>query len=294
MPKARRSKNYWPNKPVVKAKPGNAMSGVKFQASGKRIGVKIRGKHTIGVHQALNDCLNPDFNFEALEKSGRLVNMPMPLPSMFIKADSSRTNTASTMQEHQRMYGSLLDAQLGKTVKMHATLGVPVECFINKEMRNKFAKESLTVEQSKELHGICATMMPEAHSAWRAFIKLRLNPISTQNPVARGKVGTCVDVVVVDSNGAIRVIEIKRGCTHSYGSGKMFLAPYGGRKVSTHDHYVLQTLVNSRLYQSNLAKDTPLVMAEPLLIRLDKDGAHIYKMPQWAIDGLDELMRRIC
>ncbi len=69
--------------------------------------------------------------------------------------------------------------------------------------------------------------------------------------------------------------------------------PYAGRPFSTHDHYQLQTLLNHQLYKLSVAAPRGLTMADPLLVRCDDQGVHVYEIEPWTVAGAPTLLLHV-
>jgi hypothetical protein len=263
-------------------------AGLRFVARGPHKCVKKDGKAQTGVHNALTRCLYPEYDYTACLAAGSLTRSALP-PSTYFVASSDKVD-----RRHPRaaaVMGCRLDSQLTSSIKTHVSDGVPARAFCDKAFRDHFIR--LKWGKSKggaKLRASISRMMPETLLAWRVFTRFGLDPVSTQNVVAQGGVGTRVDVVAKDATGATRVLEIKRGCSVAFGNGRLMRAPFATRRVSTHDHYLLQTLVGHKLYK---ACHPGTKMGIPLLLRFDDQGAHIYEPPLWAIEGLPMLLKRM-
>ena len=134
-------------------------------------------------------------------------------------------------------------------------------------------------------------MTDECATAWAFFHKYDLRPVSTQDAVALGACGTRVDVVAVSGEDNVHtVLEVKRGCGKNFSNGQRWRAPFASRAVSTHDHYVLQTLVADRMYR---AKHPDRAFAAPWLIRCDGRDLYAYAPPAWALQGLPSLLAAV-
>jgi len=113
--------------------------------------------------------------------------------------------------------------QLTSTIKMHKQHGVPARVFFEKAYRDHFIKIKWGVARSgpaTKLRNACNGMMQETEMAWRFFDRYKLRPVSTQDAVAYGTVGTRTDVVVDDLSDPAHprrtVLEFKRSVLHTH------------------------------------------------------------------------------
>lgn len=81
------------------------------------------------------------------------------------------------------------------------------------------------------------------------------------------------------------------GCERNHTAGGRLMAPpYAHVPYSTHAEHILQTLVTHWLYKRT---HPTAEMAPPLLLRCDREGAHGYTVPKWAVDGLPALLGKL-
>ncbi|MDO9176043.1 MAG: hypothetical protein Q7V62_14650, partial [Actinomycetota bacterium] len=69
----------------------------------------------------------------------------------------------------------------------------------------------VTPAQAKKLRALCTRLSQEAQAMWAWFHARGFEPVSTQDPVVLGRLGTCVDIVVRNTRDAnqLLVLELK-------------------------------------------------------------------------------------
>jgi hypothetical protein len=84
--------------------------------------------------------------------------------------------------------------------------------FCDRAVRDETIRRGLlTPVQAKKLRALCARLTLETCALWAWFHARGFEPVSTQDPVAYGRLGTCVDVVVRNTRDAnqLTVLELK-------------------------------------------------------------------------------------
>lgn len=305
-----------------KAKPAAMTKGVKFRSRGRYKCTTNNGEPLTGMHDALGRAIGGGFDYDKLKNANRLLTVPLSVPSEFYPLHSQTKNTRRL--QYSRQQGSKGDTQITSVVKLHLmkTQRVPLRVFVDKAERASFLKLKFgtspamqperalqLTKQADRIRNLANALLPETDSIIRFLIRKKLTPVSTQTPVAAGAVGTQCDLVVTNPEGEHIVIENKVGCDVAFTHGKMMPYPFHsvakvvdpvtqrvlveGKKglvFSTHRKYQLQALMTSRCYRRTFPDRK---MGEPLLLRADRAGLHVYKVPQWAKDGEAALATRM-
>lgn len=270
-------------------------STVKFRARGPFKCVVNDGKSCKGVHPALKARLFPSWDYKQAQDNASLRVIPHPRADHFLPAVATRNERHLAYSKQQ---GCKMDQQVTAVVKAHVAAHVPLRAFYDADHLTHFVKRHFGTplsdaqgKQVRSLRNLRNSLLPETEHLLRLLDRLKLDPVSTQDVLAKGKLGTRADLICTDETGAYRVIELKNGCSSNYTHGRRMSTPFQDQLFSTHAEHVLQTLVTNALYRStHLARTVGM----PLLIRVDKQGAYVYHPPKWAVDGLPSLMRMLC
>lgn len=67
-------------------------------------------------------------------------------------------------------------------------------------------------------------------------------------------------------------------------------APFEDLPFSTHSEHLLQTALTDYLYRRTFPQAT---VAAPLLLRVDRDGAHGYRVPEWIAERMPQVIARL-
>lgn len=274
-----------------------APKGVRFRSRGPhKCTVNAEGKACQGMHKALAEAIGTGFDYDKAKKAGTLLVVPHPTADHFIPVGPTRNKRHLAYSAKQ---GQKLDHQCTAVVKLMQmpTLRIPLRAFFDKAhmdsvIKLKFGrvyKDSVAVKQVRRIRSVANTLMPETEQLLRYLHQQKLTPVSTQTPVASGKVGTQIDLVVATETGEHIVCELKNGCDKNFQHGKLpaFLHEWAWTQ---HRHYAFQTLMNGRLYRKTFPDRK---VGPPRLIRVDRSGLHMYVPPQWALDAEPALAARM-
>ncbi len=275
-----------------------APKGVKFRSRGPhKCTINAEGKSCKGMHKALAEAIGTGFDYDAAKKAGTLKTVPIPKADVFIPIGNTK-NTRKLAYSAQQ--GIRVDRQVGAVVKLMLmpTIKVPVRAFLEKSymdhyVKLKFGTRPTSLEVIKKIRKIRSaanTLLPETEQLLRYMHTQKLTPVGTQVPVASGKVGTQVDLVLAVETGEHIVCELKAGCDTNFHHSKTMPAPFEGFLYTTHREHQLQTIMTSRLYTKTFPARK---VKPPRLIRIDRAGLHVYLPPQWALDSEQQLAQRM-
>lgn len=269
--------------------------GVRFRSRGPfKCTVNAEGKACTGMHRALADAIGTGFDYDAAKKAGTLREVPHPKADHFVPVGPTRNTRHLAYSKKQ---GVKLDQQVGHVVKLMQTQQIPMRAFFVKAQLDrvivlKFGRtdrDAAAVKQVRRIRTVANTLMPETEQLLRYLVAQKLTPVSTQTPVASGKVGTQIDLVCANEAGEHIVCELKNGCSTNYQHGTLpaFLHNWAWTQ---HRHYIFQTLMNGRLYRKTFPDRK---VGATRLIRVDRQGLHMYHPPQWALDAEPALAARM-
>ncbi len=283
MPKVAREKKNVRVNPI--AKPSVYNTGVKWKGRGPFKCVKNEGVSCKGVHPALQKAFWPLWDWEKAKASGTLTEIPLPAADKFVAVP---LEARDRRLPYCKMQGIRFDNEITKTVKLSRTHSLPALFWFNKGNRalilsklkgnTKAAASRLT-----SLRNAVKTIMPETMSFWKLMHEAKLTPVETQTPVARGRLGTKLDVLCTHAlhPDMYRVIECKHGCEHNWTMRGLPLLPSAitgpERRVTSHNQHLLQTYANHLLFKATFP-DRKTV--KPWLVRVDRQGAHLYVAPE--------------
>lgn len=279
-------------------KAAEAPKGVRFRSRGPhKCTVNAEGKACTGMHKALADAIGTGFDYEKQKALNALVTVPHPPADAFVPVGPTKHTRKLAYSKQQ---GQRLDQQVGQVVKLFTmpTQRVPLRAFFDQAYRDhfiacKWGRTNLTLDamkQVKRLRTVANNLMCETEQLVRYLHAQKLTPVSTQTPVASGKVGTQIDLVARNEAGEDIVFELKNGCQDNWQYGKMpaFLNNWAWTQ---HRHFIFQTLMNTRLYRKTFPDRK--VVPGGRLIRIDRSGLHMYVPPQWAQDVETQLAQRM-
>ena len=129
---------------------------------------------------------------------------------------------------------------------------------------------------AKSLEKLCDSLSPEAcHLAHYCHAR-KLDMVATQICVAQGNLGTRVDLLLKTAAGTYIVVELKRGCAKDWTEGKPMPFPFRSMDASSHSIYLLQALLNRRMFQNTYPTAKLCTQKPCMLLRLDHAGLHEY------------------
>jgi len=308
---------------------------VKFKARGPYKCVTVNGHARTGMHPALFKAIGSGFDYNKAKATNTLQVVAMPPASEFYPLDEATKNTRTLAYSAKQ--GQRLDTQIGAVVKLHTGRDwkVPLRVFLHKETRDHFIRvkwqgcagsiaSDADAKKIKRLRNLCNSLMPETHQVIRYLDKHGLDPIETQVAVARGEVGTPIDLVCYRASTDEYIsCELKTGCEKNYTHGKLMGPPFSGPLFAgytktgayvalptdtqeekdasreswrqglcftTHREHVLQNVMNSRLLRFTYPSRK---VGVPLLLRADRQGLHVYRPPDWATKAELALAQRM-
>lgn len=279
--------------------PGAAYE-VKFRARGPFKCVTVEGKSKTGMHPALDKAIGPGFKWEE--------GTPTPLPKSddFIPVDARCKN--ERRMPYSKAAGHKLDQQIGSVLKLckRKIHPVPLRVFVDSAFRDHWAKLVFGtglrgIAATKQMNTIrnCANgLTPEADNIIRYMMSRKLTPIATQFPVAAGRVGTPMDLLVRNQQGQYISCELKAGCQENRTNGKLLPYPFNPpikdpttrqmvlpndkHYYSTHTEHIMQTMMTAVCFHHTYPTQPT---AEPLLLRSTAAGLYVYRPPAWAVAG---------
>lgn len=269
--------------------------GVRFRSRGPfKCTLNADGKACTGLHKALEDVIGTGFDYAKSKAAGTLRVVPHPVADHFIPAGPTRNQRHLAYSKQQ---GCKLDQQVGHAVKLMQTMQIPMRAFFDKAhldqvIRLKFGrvyKDKAVVSKVRRIRTVANTLMPETERLLRYLHSQKLTPFATQVPVASGKVGTQVDLVVTNEAGEYIIVELKNGYEKNYQHGT--LPPFMHNWAWTQArHNMFQTMMEKHCFHKTFP-DRKLGPAR--MIRLDSNGLHMYLVPGWMNDFEDALAKRM-
>lgn len=199
---------------TVAAKPRKrkVVKGVAFQSRGRFPCVRVDGAAKQGLHPALNRVLG-----EVKYVGAETPVAATPPASQYISSDVLGEVKSSKYPPQACMKaGSRVDSELTSSIKLaHALSMLPVglyervprdkslpsRAFWDPTYRKRYCEVRWGRAQHRDktrLLNICNRMMKETRLLWYHFDRSRLRPVATQVPVALGRIGTPLDLVVQD------------------------------------------------------------------------------------------------
>jgi hypothetical protein len=281
--KTRKKTTKTPRKPTEK---------LRVRTRGKYRNVVYAGTSLRGMHPTLMGVISHLWNYDEAVANNTLQKENTPPGDVEVIPRSSDVKNKSKLQNSKRL-GQRLDTQVASIVRWHTgKYKVPLKAFFDAGERNKFVKiqwgtppvgkEKEYEKERKRFRNVCNGMMNETEQLIRYLHQRKYDPVGTQVPVHWNKsLGTPIDLVVIDMDGRYRTIELKKGCEKSFSHGKKMSPVYPDRTFSTHNEYLLQTMMNDRLYR----KTHPgRIVGPPMMIRIPPNSLHVYKVPAWAYE----------
>jgi len=259
--------------------------------------VDEQGKSLAGMHPSLASVCG-NFDYDKAKKAGTLVGLRLP------PADVFEPIPACIRKERHLAYsskeGHKLDVQIGQVAAWHNKKGVnaPLIIFLDSDARKRFfargTLKPLTIpepyipisnDHQESIKKLCKVLMTETLQVIHFCYARNYRMVATQECVARGAIGTLLDLVLVTPTGEHIVVELKAGCDQAWTAKKPMSYPFATHTVdgklvpfisTTHVEYMLQTMMNRRCFQhtfpaAKLHEKTPCI-----LLIANRQGVHVY------------------
>jgi hypothetical protein len=125
----------------------------------------------------------------------------------FWKSQKKRTEAAKAR-------GIRTDQAISQTVIWYNEFQLPPDFFLYARIRN----QHITATTHESMHDYCSKLSLSCRQFWMAMIRLKLKPLTTQEPVSfpAAKRFTFADVIAEDEHHAHFVLEIKDGYNADY------------------------------------------------------------------------------
>jgi hypothetical protein len=266
-----------------------ASAELKYRARGYKC-VTEGTRSLVGVHPALLPvCAN--FEYDHAKANGTLLAEELDT-AQYTESVPPEIPQDGIAKSYTCKDGQTLDRQIGQIVAWHHKRGVraPLPIFYDEMLRQRFFNTSsihkqgpsyapILPEDVKSIKKLCATLLPETLHVVHYCHTRKYDMVATQVCVAQGRLGTRLDLLLKTEQGTYIVVELKRGCQKAYTEGKFMSFPFRSMMASTHNEYLLQTMLNRRLFQ-NTYPTAKLCEKKPcMLLRMDREGLHEYYPP---------------
>jgi len=309
---------------VRKTKP-EAQKHARFRSRGPhKCVVSAEGRSLKGVHSVLAKTIAAKFNYDKAKENGTLreekrerTEQCVPMPVCITKrrklaySKKEGTKLDGQMTRVAKLCFPLSDARKKKGELNTAEAAVPLMVLVDPQVRAQYFATGHTSPPSllapytppsaalkKRIQDLCGSLMNETLQVLHYLATHRWRIAGTQVVVAKGDVGTQVDLVLVrdscaDENGQMQheylVCELKNGCTANWTHGKSMGSPYVGKLFTTHREYQAQTMLNGRLFRHRYPGRR---MLPPLLMRPDRTGLWLDIVPAWMKEKEEALAAR--
>lgn len=312
----------------TKAETASSSKGLKFRARGPhKCVVSAEGQSLRGVHKALARTIAQGFDYDRAKARGTLKEVKRDPTEHCVAIPECITK--KRRMAYSKQEGIKLDAQVGRVAKLCFPQllkaqaialplpppAVPLLVLVDPAVRKRYfatgcagprhPSEALlpytppSAALKTRITNAVKPLMPETLQVLHEVAKGGWHIAGTQVPVAKGNVGTCLDLLLVrpspPGSGApgplqFRVIELKNGCVENWTSAGCRLGPpfvvrgseghLTSPRFTTHREYQAQLLLNHRLFRHTFPQRAAHTLP-PQLWRVDRQGLWIDHVPAW-------------
>ncbi len=240
-----------------------------------------------GITKVLNKVFYPKYSYEtATEGPSQIV--PDPSAQSIVPHHTRRGRARKFASKAGLALGRKIDREITLTVNWFRQHSLPAAFFIDKKFRTRY------VGATQEIRLACNRLAFHTRQFWCLAVKLNFTPVRTQVPVGNTSLGlgTCVDVLALDSSGKTLILEIKHGFS-SYlwrSTRHRMNAPFNLQTDCCANQFQLQLLLTTLLYKNEF----PAVsVAGSWVIRCHSEGCDVYHLRPWACQNAAAMLETL-
>lgn len=247
------------------------MGDAQVSFNARRGAIQSQGQSLKGLTRVLQKAFYPNYSFAAARARRSPHDVVAPEPPNVRRIRGSRR------------VGNGLDRTVGESVKLQLQYSLKFSCFWQVEDAEAAAARISNRSHRAAVLRICRRRNnPYVKLFWQFLQVQRLKPVETQAAVRHPtlRLGTMADVVVVDSEGRHRVLELKTGFeTYNCCATRHRLsAPFGQQDDSPANQHQLQLAATSAMYKMSHPSRR---CGAPLLLRFHSTGLTCSPLEPW-------------